>query len=220
MANLNDGRDVVIMGHSQGTQHLTRLVREEIDPDPRLRRRLAMALLIGYDVYVPEGQLVGGSLQNIPLCSQAGESGCVIAFNSFAKDLPPAISGWNGSALPAGMVSACVNPATLAGNGSRFQGSFFPKDAYLAGLSVPEDVSAPYVLYRDFYAGECVSNQNGFRYLAVSTEPQPDDQRENHLPLEALSAPVTTNGTVHELGLHILDYYFPLQDLVTLVGQL
>ena len=37
----NGGRNVVIMGHSQGTLMTTRLVQEEVDPDPALRAHSA-----------------------------------------------------------------------------------------------------------------------------------------------------------------------------------
>ena len=47
------------------------------------------ALLIGYTVEVPEGKLVGGSLQATPLCTSAGETGCVITYMSFRAASPP-----------------------------------------------------------------------------------------------------------------------------------
>ncbi len=87
--HLNKGRKFVLIGHSQGTFHLTTLIQNLIDKDAALRAKMISALLIGGSVSVPVGKAVGGSFQNIPLCTSAGETGCVIAYNSFSKDAPP-----------------------------------------------------------------------------------------------------------------------------------
>lgn len=44
---LNEGRGFVIIGHSQVAEVLTRLVQQEIDPNPTLRKRLVSAILLG-----------------------------------------------------------------------------------------------------------------------------------------------------------------------------
>ena len=52
----NKGRGVVIMGHSQGTFVLRRMVREEVDPKPKVRRKLVSAILLGGNVTVRKGK--------------------------------------------------------------------------------------------------------------------------------------------------------------------
>ena len=94
---------------------LTQLIQMDVDDEPGLRAKLLSALLIGGNVTVPEGKLVGGSFKNIPLCSKPGETGCVIAYNSFAKEAPPASSAAFGRAS-GGMQVACTAPGPLAGN--------------------------------------------------------------------------------------------------------
>ena len=47
------------------------------------------ALLIGFNVEVPEGQVVGGTFRTTPLCTRAGQTGCVITYVSFRADAPP-----------------------------------------------------------------------------------------------------------------------------------
>lgn len=69
MVEENDGRGVVLLGHSQGAGHLRRLLAEELDDDARLRSLLVSAVLLGTSVAVPEGELVGGDLQEIPACT-------------------------------------------------------------------------------------------------------------------------------------------------------
>ena len=88
LANYNDGRGVVLIGHSQGTGMLTQLIASEIDPNPDVRGRLVSALLLGGNVTVAAGQDVGGDFQNIPACRSADQTGCVVAYSSFIEPPP------------------------------------------------------------------------------------------------------------------------------------
>src|ERR671911_109410 len=62
----NRGRGVVLMGHSQGTFVLRRLIREEIDPKPAARRRIVSAVLPGGHVPPAEGPRPRGGLPDNP----------------------------------------------------------------------------------------------------------------------------------------------------------
>ena len=64
----NHGRGVVLIGHSQGSFMLVRLIAAEVDPKPSVRRRLISALLPGTAVQVPAGKGVGGSFRHVPAC--------------------------------------------------------------------------------------------------------------------------------------------------------
>ena len=66
LARYNNGRGVVLIGHSQGAAILARLVTSEIDPNPDVRARLVSALLIAGNISVAAGQDVGGDFKNIP----------------------------------------------------------------------------------------------------------------------------------------------------------
>ncbi len=214
MGQFNTGRPFVLMGHSQGSIMLTRLIREEFDQSP-LRARLIVALLIGDSgLYVPRGQVVGGTFQNIPLCTQDTDTGCVIGYNSFSEDSPPPANGGIAGGLPPGMETACTNPGALGGGKFRYTGSYFPNFAYqpLFKLIIgPPGIETPFTLYRDYFTGECVTRDDGVRYLQIGTQPDPGDQRH---PASIRSAAAEALG----LGLHLLDYNLPLNDLLVLVG--
>ncbi|MFE5331940.1 DUF3089 domain-containing protein [Embleya sp. NPDC056575] len=119
-------RGVVLLGHSQGTGVLSRVMQQEIDGNPAVQDRLVSAVLLGGYLQVPIGGTQGGgadpasTFQHIPTCVRSGPqapipTGCVVAYNSYA--LPP------GGALPAGSAFGrtpipghrmmCVNPAAL-----------------------------------------------------------------------------------------------------------
>ena len=78
MAQDNDGRGVVLVGHSQGTGMLAQLIAEEIDPNEDVATLLVSAYLAGGSITVPEGEVVGGEFEHIPMCTSADETGCVV----------------------------------------------------------------------------------------------------------------------------------------------
>ncbi|WP_046246881.1 DUF3089 domain-containing protein [Hymenobacter terrenus] len=84
LAHYNQGRPLIIAGHSQGTAHATRLLHDFFDHDPKLRRQLVAAYLIGYKVKPDE-------YQTIRPCADSLATGCFIAYNSVAtaNDYPP-----------------------------------------------------------------------------------------------------------------------------------
>ena len=112
LAHDNDGRGVVLLGHSQGAGVLTRLLRKEIDPDPSARRLLVSAVILGGNVTVKQGSGIGGDFSHIPACRSFTQTGCVVAYSSFLRP-PPA-----GSALR----SAGHRAARRSGVGSRPRG--------------------------------------------------------------------------------------------------
>jgi hypothetical protein len=114
MAHYNGGRGVVFIGHSQGTFMLTMLLRGDVDPVPEVRARVVSALLIG-------GNVAGGDLPNMPPCSSATQTGCVVAYSSFSAT-PPADAYFGRTSSPinpfkrsASASVLCVNPAAPAG---------------------------------------------------------------------------------------------------------
>ena len=114
LAHDNEGRGVVLIGHSQGARILARLIAHEIEGKPE-QRLLAGALILGFDVEVPEGKDVGGTFKTIPLCRSGGQGGCVVAYETFsASSLPPNDSRFTHAETP-GMEIACTDPAALAG---------------------------------------------------------------------------------------------------------
>ena len=125
LKNYNDGRGVILLGHSQGSATVGRLIDEEIDPNPGLRKRLVGAILPGANIHVPKGELVGGMYEHVPACSEVGEYGCLVAFSMFQgspADNPPfgdVGSGYWAYKIPRAdreeFEVVCVNPAQLSG---------------------------------------------------------------------------------------------------------
>src|SRR2546430_17556837 len=72
----NRGRGVVLIGHSQGSFVLRRLIASEIDPKPALRARLISALLLGGNVAGRRGRDVGGDFKHVRACPPRTQLRC------------------------------------------------------------------------------------------------------------------------------------------------
>jgi hypothetical protein len=108
----NHGRPFLLLGHSQGANVLTTLVQSQIDGDPALRTRLVSAMLIGGRVWLAPGSASRGTFQNVPPCRTATQSGCVVAYNTYAGTPPPSALF---SRTVDGRPVVCVNPGDPAG---------------------------------------------------------------------------------------------------------
>ncbi len=114
LAHDNGGRPFVLIGHSQGSLLLKRLVKEEIDGKPVAGRMLS-AILPGTAVLVPAGKDVGGDFRGVPLCRAAGQTGCVVTWASYRDGAPPPANALFGRSADPALVAGCTNPAALVG---------------------------------------------------------------------------------------------------------
>jgi hypothetical protein len=212
MGAYNGGRKIVLIGHSQGAEMVTRLLKRFFDADPGMRERLLLAMPIGGHLDVATGLTTGGTFTSIPMCSHPGETGCLVGYRSF-------IAGYTvdpgDTEIPqAGRETLCVDPAELDGGAGRpFSRAFFPvSDGPSQRMRGVEGVTTPFVMLRDFYAGRCTSRPDGFRYLAVSTVGGTGDTRVSPIDF-------AIRWLRGKLGLHVLDFQLEQGDLVDLVAH-
>jgi hypothetical protein len=193
LAKYNDGRGVVLVGHSQGALVLKQLIKEQIDPNPGLRKQLVSADLLGGNVLVPKGKTVGGDFQHVPACRFAWQTHCVVAYSSFLKEPPEhalfgrVISPLLPSPLTEEEASKlevlCVNPSVLfqgdhAGPLFRYE-STTPFPGFLGGLGdihAPEGPT-PWVSMPGQYTGQC-EHANGSSWLQLTDVGGSGDKRE------------------------------------------
>lgn len=203
LSRYNKGRGIVLIGHSQGTAQLTRLAAEAIDPSPKLRRQLVSALLIGGGVLVKQGQDVGGSFQKIPACRKTGQTGCVIAYNTFPSQ-PPANSLFGRTNRP-GLEVLCVNPAALARGRAGSAQTYVPTVQF--SFEYPDLASTPWVNMKGEYRTQCRSG-DGANWLQADRSGGTADKR------PAFGEPLGPTW-----GFHIPDINIALGNLVPLVGR-
>jgi len=220
LAHDNHGRGVVLIGHSQGAGMLIQLVQREIDKNPKIRKRLVAAYLLGGNVAVPKGRDVGGDFAHVPACRKRTQTGCVVAFSTF-NETPPADAifgrvngGFNrvrGAAAAKSQI-LCVNPAALRG-GSAPVHAYYPAHTDLGVLtsSFPPgslaSVPTPWATFPGRYRAEC-KRANGASWLQVDEQTVPGDTR-----------PELVNSLGPTWGLHLVDANIAVGDQVALVAD-
>ncbi|MFR9752360.1 DUF3089 domain-containing protein [Nocardia sp. 004] len=216
----NHGRGIVLIGHSQGTLLLRRLIAEQIETDPVADGRIVSALLAGGNVVVPENSTVGGDFTSLPLCGSATQIHCALAWSAFGE-IPPATTRFGAkpttaSAHPApygpGYEIACTNPASLEHNDRALVTTLRPgvppagimglADVATYGPQLPPPAT-PWVQPASGYRAQCV-HTNGAHVLMITADPG----------MPPLNAFPDANW-----GLHVTDINIVLGDLIAVVDK-
>jgi hypothetical protein len=216
LASRNNGRPFVLVGHSQGSIHLQRLIREEIEGKP-IARNMVSAFIIGWNVEVPEGQAVGGTFVSTPICTRIGQTGCVVTYVSFRHDVPPpAQRAIFGRAARPGMTVACTNPATLARGPAPLESYWYAPSQIARHIiwSSAGPPPAPYLHTSGLITGECV-NQGQAGYLAIRVQANPADARTDQIPGDVMLG----GQPAPSWGLHPADVPMAQGDLLRLLER-
>jgi len=195
-------RPFVVIGDSQGAAMLNLLLENIVDPNPALRARLVVGVIVGGNVEVLPGQLVGGTFKHIPACSSLGQAGCVIAFSSFPST-PPAgslfgrpgqgVSLQSNQTAKAGVQVVCVNPAAISG-GTAPLDSAFPTEGKLP---------TPWVAFPRLYTATC-EQADGASWLNVTKTPG-----------STVKGPALTEEGGTDFGYHVWDTFLAQDNLVS-----
>jgi hypothetical protein len=211
----NEGRGVVLVGHSQGTFHLRSLIRREIDDGDRVHRRIVSALLLG-------GNVVEGEFNGFLPCWSAEQLRCVVAFSVY-DETPPADSLF-GRVLrtesaesprfaesPIGDKVVCTNPARLLG-GPALVDTIYPSEPFAPGTLIATGIAllgveqptapTPWVRVRG-YRAQCTRAARA-SFLKITPVGGAPDFRPSPTP---------------QWGLHLTDGNIALGDLVRLVRR-
>ncbi|MGV9678459.1 DUF3089 domain-containing protein [Nocardia sp. NPDC003482] len=200
LAHDNHGRGVIIVSHSQGTLVARKLIREHIDPDSALRERLVGAFLMGGNVTTARGGATGGDFASIPLCTDPGEAGCVVAYSLSQSDpllslfgsaqaRPGQLSNLWGLPTGPGYEVACTDPGMLSGDYSP-QPVTVPTRPFAPGtiailndytMTPPATVPASsWMSTAARTAGRCHESDLGYRFYKIDP---PAGAAINELPL-------------------------------------
>jgi Protein of unknown function (DUF3089) len=212
LAHDNHGRPIIFIGHSQGASLLIRLLQTQVDRSPSLRKRMVSAVLLGGNVQVPAGRVVGGTFRSIPTCGSRTQTGCVIAYSTFGSP-PPAnslfgragrgVSLLSGQGASGSQEVACVNPVTFSAQVGNLKPYFRTATSRPTGVRV----LTPWVTFPGLYTAQC-RQSGGASWLQATTTAAPADPR-----------PIVTASLGPLWGYHLDDVNLALGNLVTDVAR-
>lgn len=107
LENYSKGRPFIIAGHSQGTRHAGKLLKEEIETNSELSKRLVAAYLVGMPV--PKNYFT-----KLPVCDDPIQNSCFVSWCTYQNGYYPPnyrSSGYD--------QSVCVNPLSWTTDSSR-----------------------------------------------------------------------------------------------------
>jgi len=195
----NHGRGVILLGHSQGSFVLRRLVAREIDRKRSARRRLVSAILLG-------GNVTNRDFRRIRTCRSRRQLHCVIPFSTYGEQ-PPAGAIFGQTAAKGERV-VCTNPTSLGG-GSGITTTIFPSKPFAPGgiavgislLHAPlPTASTPWIEVRRGYRARCTAG----KIHALRITPR-------------AGAPIFSPSPSPEWGLHLVDGNIALGNLIRVV---
>jgi len=107
-------RPIILAGHSQGSLHLIRLLREKIAGKP-IEKRIVAAYVVGW----PVSRTTDLPALGLPECRTADQAGCILSWQSFAEPADPSLilDTYNASSSVDGVsrrgtAMICTNPLT------------------------------------------------------------------------------------------------------------
>ena len=218
LANDNDGRGVVLIGHSQGSGMLNQLLKTMTAPEERAK--VVSALLIGTNVERSASDPAAGDFAWMPACTRADQASCVVSYVTFRDNVPPPANSRFGRTQTAGMQTLCVNPAALLGKGAKADAIFStggvgtsskPMTEWVVGEPLP---TTNFVSATGLIESRCVSD-GGANYLAVTVKANPNDKRVDDITGDVMVG----ERRLDDWGLHLIDMPVVMGDLVELTKR-
>lgn len=148
LSEIPENGPIILAGHSQGSLHLLRLLKEKVAGRP-IAKRIAAAYIVGWPISL-DHDLPG---MGLPACGTAEASNCIVSWSSFAEPAEPGMVldvyaksvGLDGN--PRGTSAMlCTNPVSGVPNSittaAQNPGTLVPSTDFLDGTITPGAVPA------------------------------------------------------------------------------
>lgn len=208
----NDGRGVVIIGHSQGAHMVEELVNREIEGS-EIEGRVLGVMPIGWTAY-PDAS--SGGIGPFEPCETLGQTGCSVSYVSFRATSAPPARSWFGQTNDVGQRALCVNPAAITGSGGALDARLSARNWVTgepADFMDEGSIETPFASVPGLLTGACVETDE-HTYLEVTVNGDPNDPRADDIDGDVKIA----GQVLSDWGLHLVDMNVAMGDLVTIVG--
>jgi len=201
----NNGRGVILVGHSQGARMIFELLKQELLVSSA-RNQIIAVHAIGAPATM---DVETGKWNDLALCKSSTDTDCLISYGTFRSTSPPPLDAIYGRASE-GERGICVDPAALRGGKQ--------PDAYLSSHLITGDiynygaeVNTKFVKVPELLSASCESNQT-HDWLDITILADPNDPRTDDIPGDVVAL-----GQVQKnWGLHLIDVNLFMGDLVDL----
>lgn len=223
MKHNNNGKRVILLGHSQGAILLTMMLRKFECDTGHFREyldKIFLSVLVGMESgpYVIKNTLSGGWLQNIPICVNPLDTACVMSWgthqygmtfssipntNHIAENNQLVVMNYMYSSLDTSVHNMKMDPLTYIPP-SDVSCSVYPKIFFREPLS-DYDVTTDFIGYTNMYTGY-IGNPDAANYgLLIERKSVAGDHRSDPLDSASFS------------DLHIWDMYVSSCDVIDLI---
>ena len=208
----NNGRGIILAGHSQGAGMILELLKTEII-GTHVQDRIISAHPIGTLAHLDADGTFGG----MPVCASEDDTGCILTFVSFrAETDPPEVSRF-GKLTEDGRRAICANPAGLSGSGNSLDAYMPSRSLIAASDAAPYEygvpVETPFVKLPGLLSAECRSNAT-HDWLAVSINAEAGPRADD------IPGDVVVNGEIlADWGLHLIDVNLAMGNLMEIAHR-
>ncbi len=211
LAEENQGRGIILLGHSQGADLILQLTSAEI-ADSDVMDRIISVMPIGTNIYPDET-----GAYPLPPCETASDTGCMVGYVSFRGDRAPPTDTPLGKTQSANKRALCVNPAIVSGDDGVLNANL-ARRAFAAGVEGTfgegVQVETPFAAVPGLLTAECRNNDT-HTWLAININADPEDAR-----TDDITGDVVIDGLILEdWGLHLIDMNAAMGNLISLGQQ-
>ena len=207
MRDHNDGRGVILIGHSQGAGMVYELLQRDIIGTDAEKQIIAVHS-IGTTRHIDTAT---GTWRGLPPCTASDDTGCLVTYVSFRETSPPPAD--TGFGISDGANHAiCVNPASLIGDGAL--AAYLPN---ASGFDSSEEsnfgieITTPFVTLPGLLSASC-ERSDKHNWLAITIHAEAGDAR-----IDDIGGDVRIGGVIlKDWGLHIVDMNLAMGNLVSL----
>ena len=229
MENDNNGKEVILAGHSQGSMLLGMMLRK-FESDPQYSEyldKIKISVLPGFESgpFVEIDEQTGGWWETIPVTQLPQDLNGVMSWGTHLYGLAPnsvffaCWIGWNEAFVERGMLydtfedgvhEVKMDPLGFE-NGKSVECAIFPNGGSFFDLGYPEikyDIYTEFYAYSDLYHGSIeIPNEQSYG-LVISQNDIPNDMRPD---------PVDSAITLGWSDLHVLDMFVAMGDVINLL---
>jgi hypothetical protein len=232
LQHYNNGRKIILIGHSQGALMMRFLLRKRFDNNPAMMSQLVVAISAGEPNYVSaNGSRTGGSLQNIKTCpprDSVQECGCIMNWRAWNKQYPVETLKkislfFSHHYVDKGLIYQIYDTINNSHIESSYDFGYSNTQKIMPRFITFDSTMINYLAFDNMFKAEITSDSGipGSAYLWIDSTFTPNDQRKTG-PFSGISPylqciipiPITTKNY------HIWDMQFVLWDLMNILPDL